>query len=364
MINAVIIDTSAIIGANCDFLGINDSIIPSLFDCLQQQQITLLSHPILDYEIKKHITDSGIYPKLSKLISQIKKEEYFFTTFKIPINDILQTMENYKLDQKLLNAFETFYKESLSLPYSNPESVFEQYFSNESPFAATGNKKSEFPDAFVIMSIKQYLKSHPEVSLLVISKDTDWEKSFKDCTQVKQTDTILGGVYILQQQQQQQQQQFIISKFSTIKALLEEYVIHEAQNESYVLEGYEYTDDFEVTSLNVQHISDDIVFFNSSPETIILQTYAILQVSGHVKAIDYDRSFWDREENQYMFLEYMMIDCKNGQAKIKIEVSISFNDGNPEDAVNINSVKIHEPYDIHIDINTDTIIDPKPIFNE
>ena len=59
-ISSVIIDTSAYYKAQCDFAGINNSIIPMFLRLLKANGIQLLTHPILEYEIRKHIKDSAL----------------------------------------------------------------------------------------------------------------------------------------------------------------------------------------------------------------------------------------------------------------------------------------------------------------
>ncbi len=44
--------------------------------------------------------------------------------------------------------------------------VFSLYFNGMPPFAPSGNKKNEFPDAFVFYGAKKYLENHPNDILL------------------------------------------------------------------------------------------------------------------------------------------------------------------------------------------------------
>lgn len=49
------------------------------------------------------------------------------------------------------------------------------YFSNKPPFAETGKKKNEFPDAIVLLAVEAWAKIH-DFSVLAIAKDKDWEE--------------------------------------------------------------------------------------------------------------------------------------------------------------------------------------------
>ncbi|MEH2467815.1 PIN domain-containing protein [Nostoc sp.] len=60
--------------------------------------------------------------------------------------------------------------------------VFEllnKYFKNESPFAGTGKKKNEFPDAMALMSLESWAEKNGK-KVLVISEDSDWKQYCTD----------------------------------------------------------------------------------------------------------------------------------------------------------------------------------------
>lgn len=54
-------------------------------------------------------------------------------------------------------------------------SLLNQYFSNSPPFAETGKKKNEFPDAIVLMAVESWAASENK-SVLAVAKDGDWAK--------------------------------------------------------------------------------------------------------------------------------------------------------------------------------------------
>ena len=53
--------------------------------------------------------------------------------------------------------------------------IIKKYFNYEPPFAETGKKKSEFPDAIALMSLESWAKEN-KTKILVVAKDGDWEK--------------------------------------------------------------------------------------------------------------------------------------------------------------------------------------------
>ena len=56
-ITLILIDTCAFRDANSDFPGIVKSLLPSFFSTADEKGITLLTHPVLENEIHKHIED-------------------------------------------------------------------------------------------------------------------------------------------------------------------------------------------------------------------------------------------------------------------------------------------------------------------
>lgn len=58
--------------------------------------------------------------------------------------------------------------------YVSVSDLLAEYFSKNAPFAETGNKKNEFPDAIVLMAVENWANQN-NVNVLAIAKDGDWE---------------------------------------------------------------------------------------------------------------------------------------------------------------------------------------------
>lgn len=52
--------------------------------------------------------------------------------------------------------------------------LLEQYFQNKAPFAATGKKKNEFPDAIVLLATESWARKN-DIQVLAVAKDSDWK---------------------------------------------------------------------------------------------------------------------------------------------------------------------------------------------
>lgn len=77
------------------------------------------------------------------------------------------------------NRMTAFYNSAgaIQIPVATVEldAIVRKYFDHEPPFAGTGKKKSEFPDAIALISLEQWAKGM-DAKILAVSKDPDWEK--------------------------------------------------------------------------------------------------------------------------------------------------------------------------------------------
>lgn len=58
--------------------------------------------------------------------------------------------------------------------YVSVSELLQQYFQNKAPFAETGKKKSEFPDAIVLLATETWAKKN-DIQVLAVAKDLDWK---------------------------------------------------------------------------------------------------------------------------------------------------------------------------------------------
>ncbi|CAH0535455.1 hypothetical protein VST7929_03029 [Vibrio stylophorae] len=71
--------------------------------------------------------------------------------------------------------------------YVSVSDLLQKYFKNESPFAATGKKKNEFPDAIILMAVDAWAEEHG-IEVLAVAKDGDWENYCKDSEYIDYTE--------------------------------------------------------------------------------------------------------------------------------------------------------------------------------
>ena len=340
-ITTILVDTCAFRDANSDFIGISSMLLPSFFSVIKEKDLLLLTHPILEKEIEKHIEDSGIYKDYQSLVSQINKCKDVLRYANCCNEELFSKIADYNIKNQTFRAYKKYYKNAVKLDYPNPECIFELYFSSTPPFAPTGKKKSEFPDAFVIEATKQSIKEHPNDVLLVVSKDSDWVKSFAEVNNVIMCETIVEAIKRINSIES------ILSEDMLTKIFRGAYaeILSEAQEcaelENYYLDDYELYDELEIDSVEVVDVEDSFVPLKISRDMILIKTVANVKVAGCGEIFDEDRSVWDNENKEYFIIEYSDIDFDDGEAQIECEIRIKFDFDNLEETARVDSFKFN-----------------------
>lgn len=347
-IDAVIVDTSAFHKEQCDFLGIQNQILPAFFSMLNKKKIKLLSHPVLCEEIKRHISESEIINKLSNLKASLRKYKNFLPLIYLSLDDISQSIDELELETKLVNAFFTAFKNSEELPYPDVEDVFALYFAGQPPFSSTGNKKSEFPDAFVILALKQYIQSHPSKCVLILTDDSDWKNALANIPRAILADSIGDGMRILQNCDE------LLPVFKEALPDIERQALSQLESEPFTLMGYEIIDDPEITEISIKSISDLFVPLKITDSSILLRTTIELEVTGFATVLDEDRSIWDHEDRAYIFTAYSDVNFEKALAEIECDIEITFDPEDHSSYVEVEYLKLNVRFNIDIELDEHT----------
>jgi len=349
-IDAIIIDTSAFYKEQFDFIGAQDPILPSFFEVIKEKKISLISHPILREEIKKHIANSEVINKLSNFKTAIKKYKNTLQLIGLSAEEISKRIDDLNMQAKLTDAFEKAYAEAIELSYPNAEDVFAQYFSCAPPFATAGDKKSEFPDAFVILAIKQYLNTHPTKCILILSDDSDWYTALSDTPRAILSNSIGEGIRIMQDSED------ILPIFRQVIPEIKATLVSLLESEAYELKGFEMMDDIEINSVQVKSISDLFIPLRISKDRVFLRTTASIEIDGTATVIDEDRSVWDYEKHAYIFIAYNNVCFERATSEIEFDIEISFDSENHLSFVVLENIKLNVRYNIEIELDYDHAI--------
>lgn len=349
-IDAVIVDTSAYHREQCDFIGIYNKILPAFFDLIDERNILLLTHPVLDGEIKKHISESEVISRLSNAKVALKKYKDVLSLIDCSVDDMVSSIDNLELNTKLIDAFELKYKKATELPYPDVEKVFEQYFSAKPPFSSSGTKKSEFPDAFILSSLKDYIYQNPSKCVLIISDDPDWEKTLSDVPRAILTKNIGDGIRTLQNCDD------LTPVFNAALPDIKNKLLSLIECEAFEIMGYETIDDPEITSISVKSVSDLFIPLKITEDSVLLKTTVEFEISGSATILDEDRSIWDSEDRNYIYTAYSNVDFENAFAEEKCDILIKFDPEEHLSYVQVEDVKLNVHYNVCVDISEGTSI--------
>lgn len=344
--DAVIIDTSALENFQFDFCGWTTKTLPSFFDFLKEQNIHLLNHPVLDGEIKKHIVHSQLLEKINGLQQNIQRNKEFYKLIGVSPEDAIKRLSELDIEKMLLSEYNNIFCDATMLSFSSPEIIFEKYFSSCPPFSESDNKKNEFPDAFIIESVNDYLRKNRFHNVLVVSKDFDWKKAFEKVERTSFCDSIDDALKMVQSTEK------IDYIVSDCKIEILEAIQFQAEYECYSLSDFEMpaNADVEIMSVKVGDIND-IIPLRITSSTILFKCSAHLFVAGSTRIINEDRSFWDHEEREYLFISYSDISFKNGQANVECEITIDYSPESDDYTAQVSDARIIEKYAIDIDLN-------------
>lgn len=353
-VTSILVDTSAFTEANSDFIGLRSRLLPAFFENIETKGILLITHPILDNEIYKHIEDSSIFRDYQELVKKIKQCNNLLENIGCSDEKLFQKIEKFDVREYTFETYKSNFKGAVRLPYVKSEMIFEKYFNSIPPFS-TGKKKSEFPDAFVIEAAKQYLSEHTNEILLVVSKDSDWEKSFENernvviCDSISSANKMLNSIDCILDNA-------ILEKLYTKMYEEMENSIHSlAESESYIIGDYESLDDIEIDIVEINTIYNYIPL-KITRSSILMKVTVSLSVDGSEIILDENNSCWDKEDGVYLFKSFKNLVFTNGLAEIDCEVLLAYDFDNPLQTVQLEDVTLNNNYCIELKVDEDNIV--------
>lgn len=302
--NCIIIDTCAFENKGNDFIGAINPIIPSLFSAVKNNGLQLLSHPVLQEETKKHIYgehDGSIQKKVDNAKDAIKKHQGVLKLIDIDTESVFSKLNNLQLPNKEYSAFSAYYQDAVPLPYGDPHRVFENYFSSNPPFAQSGKKKAEFPDAFVIDSLSSYLVDHPGMVVLVVTNDNDWKKALDNIDRVVVCDSIDDAINAMNGQALQME-----TLFPLLKANIDEFMREKIDQTWFKIRDYPDAEDLGIFDLRVASVEKPVILYSSEKEKTIQVTTNLL-ANGSFIYLNTDGSIWDSKTRNYVFTVYTFL---------------------------------------------------------
>ena len=171
---AILVDTSIFIGNG---LRLEKGLLGKLTQ-FKKSPIVYLLPDVIKNEIKSHLENKIKVSSaaLEKALNDAGDHLFFGDS---ELNDAKETLiHNKEIDGLAESRVDNFIESSGALVletgnYVSVSEVLSNYFSNKPPFAETGKKKSEFPDAIVLMAVEAWAEEQ-DISVLAVAKDGDW----------------------------------------------------------------------------------------------------------------------------------------------------------------------------------------------
>lgn len=349
-ITAVLIDTSAYHYRQCDFAGITSEMIPMFLQLMDSNRIPVLSHPILDNEIRKHIKDSQIVERARVLCKALKKGQSILRLVGFWDERILSEASPEKIIDTLTESYEEFKQYFVMLPYADAKEVFEDYFNVKPPFSATADKKAEFPDAFILKGLFKYCKENPNAYILVVSNDSDWHNTLRDNSQIKLVSTLQDALLTVWPQLSDKTD-FVWRLWNSKMPEIMSKVASAAENEAFCIDDIYELKDIEIYSVRTTGMIGNMTPMEITEDSVLLHVEVFLSVDGVAEYLDEKRSVWDHEDQEYFFAAYSRMEFQNASAEVECEIRLSFPpDGNLKSA-EVKNIRLTNKWDISLDVS-------------
>lgn len=298
----VFIDTNAFEKKNYQF---GQHALGRLQELIEDEKIHLLITDVTKKEIDTHLRCKS--EEAASNIRKLQKDAMFLrNTPDLDCHGIFTKVKSDDIYAVVSEKFDDFvengYVETIYVSTVNPQVVFDAYFNNLPPFGKE-SKKHEFPDAFALEAIKQVSLARGH-SIYIVSDDGDM-KSY--CEQednfihLESVDNLIDLV-LRSEKAYEEPARFADEIFEQLLRQIEADALQALEDGEF---NYEETDPFddiinsiEINSVNVgkknlQNVDAEWAEYEVEFEVVITAEY---QFS------DYDRSPWDPEEKQYVFV--------------------------------------------------------------
>lgn len=119
----------------------------------------------IDKNVRKDIEAHEKYKKSARVIHKSTDKK---------VSPVFEDLDADSISKELVAVVESFLNkyaiETLDATDGDAGLVFDKYFAGDPPFGNTSDKKNEFPDAFVIQALEQWIKDNDE-DLFVVTDD-------------------------------------------------------------------------------------------------------------------------------------------------------------------------------------------------
>src|SRR6266851_5721092 len=176
----VFLDVQPFKAQDLDFFSAN---LRRLIRLAAEGELRLILTYVTEHEtrnqINKHAKEAfrqaRDYQKVDRIVKKLLTPEGF---------KALNSADEENLRSGMQSEFSRFLQvtgaQILPIDDVSPKAIFEKYFRSQPPFSESGDKKSEFPDAFAAAALQAWCEKVPGRKLYVVSMDRDWRLTCKE----------------------------------------------------------------------------------------------------------------------------------------------------------------------------------------
>lgn len=325
----VFIDTQSFVKAGLHF----DSLaFKSFRKYCEANELSHVSTSVVEREVKAKIESSvkdaisaiKTFRRKARLLSSLDDEKIKGFFEEIPDEDIYQ--KSGEVFDDFMNACSTAIVEANTI---DTEELLSLYFNREAPFG-DGKKKSEFPDAISVLSLKSYLQDDEKI--YVISEDGDL-KAYCDgdpsFISVESLDKLLDIYTTHTSVRHEQVKQYFIANEAAIKTKITEFL---EDCDVYNFSNWEDAEvDDGLSVLNLGDIDPSVLYIDDEESQIIFDIDVEFEVT--VTGPDFNNGIYDREEGRmFTFNSTSRTEVISTTFTVEIFLYYEFNDGVIENA--------------------------------
>ena len=292
---------------------------------------TMYTNDIILREVRRHIkSDVGLLAAQAKNAIKDHKElvnaitpEAFEEVKKMLLSapdNLRATFDSYMQDAVQLS------NEKLSII-----DLLNDYFAPNSPFEGNKEKRSEFPDATIIMSIKRYIALMGGEALHVVTDDNGWHNALKDTVGIvmhKEVKTLLTAISQKQEGLFKKITAYVGTQLEVLQTQSEMWLID--QSWDFVVDEIDTCvecdaiDEIKVKSINP--ILDSIEYIDAREGNAVVTLSDVASIKINFSYVDHTEEIYDKEDGVWYNTIY-----GNGDAEIAVPFSLSvmvlFTDG-------------------------------------
>jgi hypothetical protein len=298
----VFIDTSAFERKNYQFGKYK---LEQLCGYLEENKLHLLTTEVTINEVKKHIKNKS--QESAKAIRVAKKEAALLrNTPELACFGIFTEIDEDEINRIVSNSFDEFIvtsgAEIVPINIVDASDIFDLYFNEKPPFSG-GNKKHEFPDAFVLEAVRKVSEERQQ-TLYVVSCDNDMQQYANEHSSIIHINTIdeLIDLVIRNEDELSEPVDFADRIFSKFESELLSTINDKLLDMEFYPESSDYMD-VDVDDIKINNIKiTDKKIVEVDTHHAIYEIDIEIQVTAEYSIANYENSPWDPEDKKYIFI--------------------------------------------------------------